>query len=219
MRLLALDTAMEACSVALWLDDSVAVARRRPMARGQAEALMPMVAEVMAEAGLAYGDLDAFAVTRGPGTFTGLRIGLATARGLALAAARPLIGLTTLEVLAAAVPAAQRGGSVMAAIDARRGEIYGQVFAPDLSPLGEAAARSAEALAGEPWRAPVQVVGTAAQSMAALLGEGAAPFPGDGCPDALVAAQLAARRPLPAVGVPVAPLYLRPPDARLPGAS
>ncbi len=218
MRLLALDTAMEACSVALWADDGVAVARRRLMARGHAEALLPMVAEVMAASGLAYADLDAFAVSRGPGTFTGLRIGLAAARGLALAAARPLIGLTTLEVLAAAVPAARRGGSIMAAIDARRGEIYGQVFAPDLSPLGAAAARSAETLAAEPWRAPVQVVGTAAAQMAALLGEGATALPGDGCPDARVAAALAARRPLPAVGAPVAPLYLRPPDARLPGA-
>jgi len=218
MRLLALDTAMEACSVALWLDDSVAAARRRLMARGHAEALMPMVAEVMAEAALTYGDLDAFAVSRGPGTFTGLRIGLAAARGLALAAARPLIGLSTLEVLAAAVPAEQRHGSIMAAIDARRGEIYGQGFAPDLSPLGEAAARNAEALAGEPWRAPVHVVGTAAESMAALLGEAATAVPGDGCPDARVAAQLAAGRPLPTVGAPVAPLYLRAPDARLPDA-
>ncbi|MDP6953251.1 MAG: tRNA (adenosine(37)-N6)-threonylcarbamoyltransferase complex dimerization subunit type 1 TsaB [Alphaproteobacteria bacterium] len=217
MRLLALDTAMEACSVALWHGDKVAVARRQAMARGHAEALMPMVATVMAEAGIDYGDLDAFAVTRGPGTFTGLRIGLAAARGLALAAARPLIGLTTLEVLAAAVPEDRRGHGVMAAIDARRGEIYGQVFAPDLSPLGEPAARGAEAWGGEISGGPLRVVGTAAQQMTDLLGAGAEAIPGDGCPDAAVAAALAARRPLPGMGVPVAPLYLRPPDARLPG--
>ncbi|HJN21213.1 MAG: tRNA (adenosine(37)-N6)-threonylcarbamoyltransferase complex dimerization subunit type 1 TsaB [Alphaproteobacteria bacterium] len=216
MRLLALDTATEACSVALWVDGAVAMAQRRLMVRGHAEALMPMVAAVMAESGLAYGDIDAFAVTRGPGTFTGLRIGLAAARGLALAATRPLIGLTTLEVLAASVPVARRGHSLMAAIDARRGEIYGQVFATDLTPLGEPAARSADALAAEPWVPPLQVVGTAAQRMADLLGDGVTALPGDGCPDAAVAVALAATRSLPAVGVPVAPLYLRPPDARLP---
>ena len=216
MRLLALDTATEACSVALWVDGAVAMAQRRLMVRGHAEALMPMVAAVMAESGLAYGDIDAFAVTRGPGTFTGLRIGLAAARGLALAATRPLIGLTTLEVLAASVPVARRGQSLMAAIDARRDEIYGQVFATDLTPLGEPAARSADALAAEPWVPPLQVVGTAAQRMADLLGDGVTALPGDGCPDAAVAVALAATRSLPAVGVPVAPLYLRPPDARLP---
>ena len=215
MRLLALDTATEACSVALWVDGAVAMAQRRLMVRGHAEALMPMVAAVMAESGLAYGDIDAFAVTRGPGTFTGLRIGLAAARGLALAATRPLIGLTTLEVLAASVPVARRGHSLMAAINARRGEIYGQVFATDLTPLGEPAARSADALAAEPWGPPLQVVGTAAQRMADLLGDGVTALPGDGCPDAAVAVALAATRSLPAVGVPVAPLYLRPPDARL----
>ena len=216
MRLLALDTATEACSVALWVDGAVAMAQRRLMVRGHAEALMPMVAAVMAECGLAYGDIDAFAVTRGPGTFTGLRIGLAAARGLALAAERPLIGLTTLEVLAASVPVARRGQSLMAAIDARRDEIYGQVFATDLTPLGEPAARSADALAAEPWVPPLQVVGTAARRMADLLGDGVTALPGDGCPDAAVAVALAATRSLPAVGVPVAPLYLRPPDARLP---
>ncbi len=216
MRLLALDTATEACSVALWVDGAVAMAQRRLMVRGHAEALMPMVAAVMAESGLAYGDIDAFAVTRGPGTFTGLRIGLAAARGLALAAERPLIGLTTLEVLAASVPVARRGQSLMAAIDARRDEIYGQVFATDLTPLGEPAARSADALAAEPWVPPLQVVGTAARRMADLLGDGVTALPGDGCPDAAVAVALAATRSLPAVGVPVAPLYLRPPDARLP---
>ncbi len=216
MRLLALDTATEACSVALWVDGAVAMAQRRLMVRGHAEALMPMVAAVMAESGLAYGDIDAFAVTRGPGTFTGLRIGLAAARGLALAATRPLIGLTTLEVLAASVPVARRGQSLMAAIDARRDEIYGQVFATDLTPLGEPAARSADALAAEPWVPPLQVVGTAARRMADLLGDGVTALPGDGCPDAAVAVALAATRSLPAVGVPVAPLYLRPPDARLP---
>ncbi len=216
MRLLALDTATEACSVALWVDGAVAMAQRRLMVRGHAEALMPMVAAVMAECGLAYGDIDAFAVTRGPGAFTGLRIGLAAARGLALAAERPLIGLTTLEVLAASVPVARRGQSLMAAIDARRDEIYGQVFATDLTPLGEPAARSADALAAEPWVPPLQVVGTAARRMADLLGDGVTALPGDGCPDAAVAVALAATRSLPAVGVPVAPLYLRPPDARLP---
>ena len=218
MKLLALDTAMAACSVAVCDGGRITAAEHRAMARGHAEALLPMVEAAMAAAGLAYDDLDAFAVTRGPGTFTGLRIGLAAARGLALAAARPLIGLTTLEVLAATVPEVARGGSIMAAIEARRGEVYGQIFSSALAPLCAPAALAAEALAAKPWRPPVSVVGDAAPRLLALLAGSGVAVPGDGQPDARAVARLAVARPLPAVGTPVSPLYLRAPDARLRGA-
>jgi tRNA threonylcarbamoyladenosine biosynthesis protein TsaB len=177
-----------------------------------------MVEATMAAAGLGYRALDAIAVTRGPGTFTGLRIGLAAARGLALAARRPLVGLTTLEVLAAGVPEAVRGRAVVAAMEARRGEVYAQAFSPLLRPLGAAEAVAPEALAGRLPQGPLVIAGDGAPRLAALLGARATVAPGDGLPDAAVAARLAATRPLPPPGTPVPPLYLRPPDARLPRA-
>ena len=109
MRLLALDTATAACSVALWRDGAVLARRFEAMLRGQSEALMPMVGAVLAEAGCGFKDLDAIAVTVGPGAFTGLRIGLAAARGMALAAELPLIGVTTLEAVVHGVPPSRIG--------------------------------------------------------------------------------------------------------------
>jgi tRNA threonylcarbamoyladenosine biosynthesis protein TsaB len=105
MRILAMDTATSSCSVALWCDETIVAARREVMSRGQAEALVPMIGDVLAEAKVTASDLDLLAVTVGPGAFTGLRIGLATARGMGLAAHVPCLGLTTTEVIAHAVDA------------------------------------------------------------------------------------------------------------------
>ena len=113
MRLLALDTATSACSAALWQDGTVLARHLQPMARGQSEALLPMVAAVMAEAGLAFADLDLLAVTVGPGTFTGIRIGLAAARGLALATGLPLAGIATTEAVAGGHSVARASGSAL----------------------------------------------------------------------------------------------------------
>jgi tRNA threonylcarbamoyladenosine biosynthesis protein TsaB len=97
---LAIDTALSACSVAITRGEETLVSRIEPMARGQAERLAPLVNELVSEAGVRFSQLDRIAVTRGPGAFTGLRVGLAFARGLALALDRPCIGLSTLDVLA-----------------------------------------------------------------------------------------------------------------------
>ena len=102
MIVLAIDTACSACSAALARDGVVVAARSEAMARGHAEALMPMVQAVMAEARIAWADLELVAVTNGPGSFTGLRTGLAAARGIALAQGIPVAGVTTLEAVAAA---------------------------------------------------------------------------------------------------------------------
>src|SRR6267378_7679135 len=129
MRVLAIDTALEACSAAVFDTSSgIAATETRGMARGHAEAVMPLIARVMAKAGFEFADLDRIAVTTGPGSFTGLRVGISAARGIALAAAKPAIGLTTLAGFAAPHIAADDVMAVVAAIDARHDHVYLQVF-------------------------------------------------------------------------------------------
>jgi tRNA threonylcarbamoyladenosine biosynthesis protein TsaB len=104
---LAFDTSAGACSAAVLGGDGTVLARRcEALERGHAERLLPMLRDVLAEAGVEIADLALLAVTIGPGTFTGIRIGLAAARGLALASGLPLVGVTSLEAVAASVPAA-----------------------------------------------------------------------------------------------------------------
>src|ERR1700694_5061493 len=103
MRVLAIDTALAACSAAV-LDTgraAIIASETRVMARGHAEAIMPLIARVMDQAEIEFAELDRIAVTTGPGSFTGLRVGISAARGIALAAAKPAIGLTTLSGFAA----------------------------------------------------------------------------------------------------------------------
>src|SRR5262252_10088493 len=120
MRVLAIDTALEACAAAV-LDTSAGITASETlgMTRGHAEALMPLVARVMNGAGIEFADLDRIAVTTGPGSFTGLRVGISAARGIALAADKPIVGVTTLTAYAA--PAVSQNGEnpVISAIDAR----------------------------------------------------------------------------------------------------
>jgi tRNA threonylcarbamoyladenosine biosynthesis protein TsaB len=130
MRVLAIDTALEACSAAV-LDTErgdVLASESLAMVRGHAEALMPLVAQVMALAGLRFADLDRVAVTVGPGSFTGLRVGIAAARGIGLGAAKPVVGLTTLAALAAPYIAADEATPIAAAVDARHGHVYFQLY-------------------------------------------------------------------------------------------
>jgi len=176
-----------------------------------------MVQAVMEEAVLGYDALDAIAVTRGPGTFTGLRIGLAAARGLALAAGLPLIGLTTLEVIAAEASQRFAGHPIVVAIDARRAQVYAQLFQSDGSPIGEPKAMSPEAAADLFISDDLVFAGDMAERLSALHSGQAIVAPGTGQPDAGVLATCAARHPLPECGRLVAPLYLRAPDATLPG--
>ncbi|MEA1937730.1 MAG: tRNA (adenosine(37)-N6)-threonylcarbamoyltransferase complex dimerization subunit type 1 TsaB, partial [Pseudomonadota bacterium] len=134
MRILAFDTSISGCSAAALNDDTVLAGEQVRMERGQSEALIPMIERVLAEAGLAPADLDLIAVTHGPGAFTGLRIGLATARGLALALGIPAVGISTLETIARAV-SADRDIYRLALIDSKRAEIFAQGFDADGKPL------------------------------------------------------------------------------------
>lgn len=215
MKVLALDSATSACSAALWRDGRVVAHRFRAMARGQSEALVPMVAEVMAEAGLDFAALDLLAVTVGPGAFTGIRIGLATARALALAAAKPLAGIPTPDVVAAAVPEAERAGrSVLVVLDSRREELWVQPFSATLEPLADIVAAT-PAQAAALIDGPVVLAGDAAALVAPLLPDALlAGCPG--APDAGRVAALAAARWPAGKTLPPEPLYLRGADVTLP---
>ena len=170
-----------------------------------------MVQEVMAEAGIGFSALDRVAATVGPGSFTGLRVGLAFAKGLAQALSIPLAGVGSLPALAAGRP-----GFVVAAVDARRSQIYLQAFrdeaplmAPDALAVETAAARLAE-LAGD---GPATLVGSGAPLLAPLLPDARVETPAGPDPVAVARLAMAVRDPIP----PARPLYLRTPDAKLPG--
>lgn len=212
--MLGLDGALQGFSVAVAIGDACAARRAEPGPRGQAEAMLPMVQACLAEADLGFPDLDAIAVTVGPGGFTGLRVALATARGLRLALGRPAVGISTLEAIAAGVPAdAAQGRSILAVIDARRGEVFAQAFAADLTPLSAPVVASP----GEAARLVAGPVVLAGTGEALVLPHaidavgGVAPAE----PDAATIARLVARRPAPPRDLPApAPIYLRAPDAR-----
>lgn len=216
MNLLAIDCATNACSAALWLNDGPGPVRHAVMRRGHAEALMPMVAEIMEEAGLEFAGLDAIAVTTGPGAFTGIRIGLSAARGFALAAGLPVIGVTTLEAVAAAQDS--RGHPLLVALDSKRDDIYLQLFRADGAPVdGPRALLPEEIEAILPAGEAVAVAGDMADRVVCELDTRLPPLvrlTGPDLPDAAVVARIAVER-WPATISAEAPsaLYLRPPDA------
>jgi tRNA threonylcarbamoyladenosine biosynthesis protein TsaB len=215
MIILALDSATSACSAALWRDGAVLARRFAQMERGQSEVLVPMVAEVMAEAGLSFGDLDLLAVTVGPGAFTGIRIGLSTARALALAAGKPLAGIATPEAVAAAVPEAERQGrAVVVVLDSRREELWVQVFSPALEAQGPVRALTPLDVAALDLGAVV-LAGDACDLVAPLMTD-AVTASSSGAPDAALVAALAAAHWSAGTALPPEPLYLRDADVTLP---
>lgn len=201
-RVLAFDTAVARCAAALLSGTEIVAARAEPMDRGQAERLMLMLGEMLEEAGLAWTDLDALAVCTGPGNFTGLRIGIAAARGLALGLGVPAIGVTTFEALAEG-----RSGTVLVRLDDRRGGRVAQAFR-DGHPLGEPG--PAATVEARHWPAEALCLGADAAASAARLGIAAGPA--TTAPDPAAFARIAARR-LSTPQPRPAPLYLRPADA------
>ena len=219
LKILAVDTALGACSTAILDNGSVLAHCLEPMERGHAERLAPMVRDTMAAACLDFPALDRLAVTVGPGTFTGQRVGYAFMRGLRLALNRPLVGVTTLEAMAKAAMAKTGARSAAVLHDARRGEVYisafGRIVIPvQLASFEDATEMIRDAAAGK--RDEVALAGTAAGAAAVALGENGVKVLKTEvvAPDALWVARLALSVPEPVI-VP-RPLYLRPPDARLP---
>lgn len=209
MNLLAVDTALGACSVAVTNGDAVLAHHFEEMTRGHAEALAPMVDETMRRSGIAFGALDRLAVTTGPGTFTGQRVGLAFMRGLRVGLKKPLIGVTTLEAMAAATEA-NRAAAIH---DAKRDEAYLSLWesgAPILEPM---VMPFADAILRIRAFGPSALCGTGAPKAGEALGPEFA-LTDIRQPDALWVARLAMMRPVP--DFPPAPLYLRAPDAKLP---
>src|SRR6195256_2013224 len=129
MLILAIDTALDACAAGVLDTDAgkLIAQESQAMKRGHAEALMPLIARVIKISGLAFASLDRIAVTTGPGSFTGLRVGLSAARGIGLAADKPVVGLTTLTAFAAPIVSENGEHPVISAIDARHDQVYYQV--------------------------------------------------------------------------------------------
>ncbi len=213
MLVLAVDTALAACSAALYdsTADRVLAERFEPMQRGHAERLAGMVEEIMREAETPFSAIDRLAATTGPGTFTGVRIGLAFARGLALALDRPTVGITTLQALAAAAAPQCAGRPVAALIDARRGEVYLQAFSPDVQPLTPPVAVALDDVIAHLPDEDVLAVGSGA-SLVQPHASRMVPADALDLPDPATIARLAAIAQAPAH--PPAPVYLRRPDAK-----
>jgi tRNA threonylcarbamoyladenosine biosynthesis protein TsaB len=216
MLILAIDTALDACAVAL-LDAEANALRAHEslaMARGHAEALMPMIDRVMQQAALPFAALDRIAVTVGPGSFTGLRVGISAARGLGLAAQKPVVGVTTLSAYAAP-HLSEAGGPIISLIDARHDHVYMQVVGGDGAALVRPCVAPVTGVFAHATFGVPRLVGNAARLVAERWPT-EAPSPASveqrAAPDIAwvawlgVAANPEASKPR--------PLYLRPPDAK-----
>ncbi len=204
MRVLALDTSGPYCAAALVTGGVCLESHSEDMPRGQAERLLPLAQEILQRHDVAMRDLDAVAVGIGPGNFTGIRIALSAARGLALALEIPAIGVSSFEALAFG-----HDGPLLVAIDARRDRLYLQGFGGADCPPQIAAPGVLPELDLPP---ETLVLGHNASRIAAELGLRAGPE--NTLPSAEAIARIAAARPGPYD--PPAPLYLRPPDAAPP---
>lgn len=212
MKVLAFDCSGASCSAAVLIEDRPASQRFLAMERGHAETLLPMIERVLREAALTPAALDLLAVTIGPGSFTGLRIGLAAARGLALACRLPAIGVTSFDAVKVEDPAAR---PLFIALESKRAELF-------LQRRDRADSRLPALVPPKGWVAilppgPCFLAGDGAARLAAALGRAdVVVLPGSGRPDAVALARLGAARWQAGDRTPLAPLYLRAPDTTTP---
>ncbi len=217
MLILAIDTALDACAAGVLDTDAgkLIAQQSEAMKRGHAEALMPLIARVIKQAGIGFSALHRIAVTTGPGSFTGLRVGLSAARGIALAANKPVVGVTTLTAYAAPIVSESGKHPVISAIDARHDQVYFQAVSGDGSSLIRPRVGPIEEALGAARFGAAHLVGNAA----GLLGQR---WPADALPpfkiDAQAAPDIAWVAWLGAAvspnTAPARPFYLRAPDAR-----
>lgn len=210
MKVLVIDTALNACTAAVFEDDRALGVRSELMVKGHQERIAGLVRDAVADAG-GFDGIDRIGVTVGPGSFTGLRVGLSFAHGLGAALGVPVVGISTLAALARTQ---DKGiGATATVIDARRGQVYAQTFrdgAPAMEPSALNLDAARDVLSGEAW--------LWAGSGAALVTDApTANAVTTSTPESLAALTIAADP----AGSPPSPLYLRAPDAtpptRLPG--
>ncbi len=216
MKILAIDTALDACSAAVYdsAESRLLAILSHDMRRGHAEALIPTIADTMTAAGLDYPELDRIATTVGPGSYTGLRVGISAARGLAMATGKPCVGITTLAALCAPLIEEDPAVPVVAAIDARHGNIYFQMTGAGQRVLLSARHASIEDAIQMITVGLVRIVGPAAGLLAAKWPRDSTTPPATvdtrSKPSVEWVARLAAATE--PVRSPAKPLYLRAPD-------
>lgn len=225
---LALESAGHSASAALWrcakgASGSTVITACLELSpdQGRADQLILLVERLLGEQGLSYQDLDVIAVNRGPGSFVGIRSAVALGRGLALAAKRPVLGVTSMEAIAAMIAPNDQARSTLVAADARRDEVYRQAFDAAGRPLDEIRAQSPEQAAARLRTGRWRLAGSGAPLvLAALGGQGDVVMTETAAPDARAVAGAAAERlaagQTPVSGFELRPLYVRPPDAALP---
>ncbi len=227
MIVLAFDTATSSCAITVWRDGDVLAEAQEILERGHAEVLVPMIENVLAEAKLTYQDLDLLAVTVGPGAFTGIRIGLATARSLALASQLPLVGVTNFEALAHATPESERGSpenlnrKIMVVLETKRADFYACLYDQNLSLLAEPSAVDEAGLLALAGAGPLLVLGDATDRALPILRRAdiditissSGPHVAPAIVAELAAAVLSSGT---ALAAPL-PLYLKPPDVNMSG--
>ena len=216
--ILAFDSSGACCSAALWAGGGIAARRSEPMSRGQAERLMPMILAVMDEARCGFGDLTRIAVTVGPGSFTGIRVALAAARGLALAGNLPVAGIATFDAVLESLPSSATAGRAVAVVmDSKRGDLFTQFYDRDRRPLSGPAILPPESVVAAAPGQPLIVAGDGVALLQPHLPAGTGiTMAAVAHIDAVHVAALAARRN-PAELLPPVPLYLRPADVTIAG--
>ncbi|HYB09370.1 MAG TPA: tRNA (adenosine(37)-N6)-threonylcarbamoyltransferase complex dimerization subunit type 1 TsaB [Alphaproteobacteria bacterium] len=223
MKVLAFDCSGAACSAALWEDGTTGAHRFERRERGHAERLLPMLREILSERGATFSDVDIFAASTGPGAFTGVRVGLATLRGLALAVGRPMLGVTSFEAIAHSTDEGERAGrDLLVVIESKRADLFAQTFSPSLLQEGAPQAlppdRLVEQILATNSRNALLVAGDGAGRITPLLrktGRDAVEARAAAFPDASAIARLAATWRARASHRPPAPIYLRAPAVTL----
>lgn len=207
MLILSLDSAGGSCGACVWRDGNTLAAAEDVMERGQDQRLMPLILEIMKKANIAFEALDRIAVTRGPGSFTGLRIGLAAARGIGLAAGKPVVGIDRFSIFHA--QAAIPGKNLLVLINAKRKELFCR-FYPASGAAHEAIMMTPEDILAFLKDKPEAIV------TGDITLPGLPSFQKPAEPETVTCAALAARAKPGGPTVLPRPLYLRAPDVTLP---